>query len=116
MIVQRKNVKSQLILGGLIINMAYHKIKLRNDESYKPVVCPYADSGICYRRGCIFIPHQHCLNKREYDKRMAKAKNISSKNQKFVKRAKTDEELCIKVVNSSSYGKIINKRGDKSWK
>lgn len=66
----------------------YHKIKLRRDEQTTAVTCPYAVSGICHRRGCIFIPHQRCLNKREYDRRIAIAKNMSSKKQKFVKRAK----------------------------
>lgn len=97
--------------------MAYHRIKLRRDEQTTAVTCPYAVSGICYRRGCIFIPHQQCLSKSEFDKRLKIAMNKqSSKKQKFVKRAKIDEKLYIKVVNSSSYGKIINKRGDKSWK
>ena len=65
----------------------YHKIKLRRDEQYVAVTCPYAVSGICHRSGCIFIPHQQCMTKREYDKRIAIAKNMSSKHQKFVKRA-----------------------------
>lgn len=81
--------------------MAYHRIKLRRDEQTTAVTCPYAVSGICYRRGCIFIPHQHCLNKREFDKRMAKAKNMSSKKHYPIK----------KIINSSTYGIMISERG-----
>lgn len=96
--------------------MAYHKIKLRNDESYKPVVCPYSVSGICYRRGCIFIPHQQCLSKREYDKRLKVAMNKqSSKKQKFVKRAKIDKKHydVNKIINNNHfYEFIMGEKGD----
>ena len=96
--------------------MAYHRIKLRRDEQTTAVTCPYAISGVCYRRGCIFIPHQHCLSKSEFDKRLKIAMNKqSSKKQKFVKRAKIDKEHYpinkIKIMNSTAYGIIIHERG-----
>ena len=94
--------------------MAYHRIKLRRDEQTTAVICPYAVSGVCYRRGCIFIPHQRCLSKSEFDKRLKIAMNKqSSKKQKFVKRAKIDKEHypIKKIINSDIYGFIIHERG-----
>lgn len=36
---------------------------MRNED----ISCPYKLSGLCYRKGCIHIPHLSCMKKREYD-------------------------------------------------
>lgn len=32
--------------------------------------CPYMVSGICYRKGCIYIPNMECMKKDELNRRM----------------------------------------------
>lgn len=36
--------------------------------------CPYMVSGLCYRRGCIYKPHQMCMTFREYKNRLSYVK------------------------------------------
>ena len=38
------------------------------------VKCPYESSGICYRKGCIYIPNLDCMNTHELNNRMKYAK------------------------------------------
>ena len=44
--------------------------------------CPYKESGLCYRKGCIYIPQMDCMKKREYDDIMLSAR-------KYIKKKKT---------------------------
>lgn len=44
--------------------------------------CPYAVSGVCYRKGCIYLPSMDCLTVDEYKQRLKYAK----KHKKVVKR------------------------------
>lgn len=50
--------------------------------------CPYMDSGICYRKGCIYMPDLQCMKSEEFKQRLSIAKKLSKKHKKSVKRAK----------------------------
>lgn len=43
---------------------------VRKDINMEKPTCPYMVSGICYRKGCIYIPHQQCMTIREYKNRL----------------------------------------------
>ena len=43
-----------------------HKIKLRKQSKHETIICPYNESGICCRNGCIYLPHMNCMKKGEY--------------------------------------------------
>ena len=43
--------------------------------------CPYMESGLCHRSGCIYRPSFNCMSKHEFNKRM-----------KYVKKGKKNNE------------------------
>lgn len=55
---------------------------VRKDKKMEKITCPYAVSGVCYRKGCIYLPSMDCLTVDEYKQRLKYAK----KHKKVVKR------------------------------
>lgn len=69
-----------------------HKIKLRLEHRTNVVCCPYQKDGLCYRKGCIHLPHYNCMSKGEYDHLIAIYNRYrQSKKSKFRKVGKKDE-------------------------
>ena len=68
-----------------------HKIKLRKSKRNEIVVCPYNQSGICYRKGCIFKPEINCMKIREFKEIMNYAHKHLNKKKTRVKGAKKYE-------------------------
>ena len=48
--------------------------------------CPHEESGVCHRRGCIYIPRMDCLTEREYKHRLKIAKKMKKKGNKYHER------------------------------
>jgi len=44
--------------------------------------CPYMVSGICHRRGCIYLPPMDCLKEDEYRHRINIAKKMNKKKRR----------------------------------
>ena len=47
--------------------------------------CPYMESGICYRHGCIYRPSQNCMTENELRGRMKYVKRMKKYGRKRIK-------------------------------